>query len=324
MTATHVRARRIRSALAALALVAPLVAVAVSRWAWLPRLPETVPFHWDAAGRVDGRIAAAPLADVALAATGAMALAGAIVLFLPWIKAKDKRDASFWLGSIAGLAAVAWVIPASLARTHDEQLGGWILALMLAAFYGAVPHLLLPKEPEARPERIEPLALGPDESGAWSRTVTTVGLVALATALAALAVVVALVSFSAGDSAVGGVIGVAAMLLALVAVASFALVRVTVDWRGLRVVSLVTRIPLLRVPLERVEKAEAMELQASEWGGLGLRSRPGQRALILRSGSGMVVTAADGKQYAVSLDRPETPAALLAALAGAGDGAEAD
>jgi hypothetical protein len=317
---------RLRSALAALALVAPFVAVAVSRWAWISSLPERLPFHWDAAGRVDGTIAAAPVGDVALAVSGAMALAGVVVLCLPWIEPKGKRDTSLWLGSIAGIAAAAWLVPAALTlaagSASDAELGGWLLVLMLAVFYGAVPFWLLPKEPEARPEPVEPLALAPDESGAWSRTVTTSGLVVVVGVLAVLAVVVGAVTLSADGPVAASVVAVAGTLLTVVAVASFASVRMTVDWRGLRVVSRLTRIPLLRVPLERVERTEVLELRASDWGGFGLRSLPGRRALILRSGSGMVVTAVDGTQYAVSLDRPETPAGLLAALARA-DGASA-
>jgi hypothetical protein len=328
VTASAAPLSRTRAVLAALALVAPFVAVAVSRGAWLSSVPDRLPFHWDAAGRVDGTIATAPVADIALAATGAMALAGIVVLCLPWIKPKDKRDTSFWLGSIAGLAAAAWLVPAALTleagSASDAELGGWLLAFMLAVFYGAVPFWLLPKQAEARPEPVEPLALAPNESGAWSRTVTTTGLVAVTGALAVLAVSVGALSLTASDSVAVPMIGMLAMLFALGAVASFALVRVTVDWRGLRVVSLLTRVPLLRVPLERVEKTEVVELRASDWGGLGLRSRPGRRALILRSGSGMVVTAADGSQYAVSLDRPETPAGLLAALARAEGAREGD
>ena len=46
----------------------------------------------------------------------------------------------------------------------------------------------------------------------------------------------------------------------------------------------------------------------------GYRIMPGRSALILRKGPGLIVTTTNQKQFAISLDDPETPAALLATL----------
>ena len=104
------------------------------------------------------------------------------------------------------------------------------------------------------------------------------------------------------------------MAVAILFIASFIRLRVTADWRGLRVVSAVFRIPLKRIRLDAMDVIEAAELRPAEWGGWGYRIMPGRSALILRTGPGLIVTTTNQKQFAVSLDDPETPAALLATL----------
>lgn len=316
---TEVRGRRSRHVLAAIALAVPFVAIGVTTRAWAAVLPERVAFHWDASGRVDGTIDTAPLSLLALAVSAAALAAGLIALGWPRLSASARRTAAFWTGSVAGVAGAAWLVPAGLTlqagSAGDAELGGWILALMASALYGAVPFLLLPAPAAPRPEPVEPLELGEGESGAYSRTTTAPSLVAVALAIAGVAVIIALVTAISGEWSGGSTIGMAVMAFAVLAVASFAIVRVTVDWRGLRVVSLLARVPLLTVPLERVLHAEVTELRAAEWGGLGRRSKPGGTAVLLRSGIGMVVTAEGGHRFAVSLERPEVPAALLGALA---------
>lgn len=308
-----------RVALAALAMVLPLAAVAITRLLWTPRLPASVAFHWDAAGRVDGTVATTPLSVIALVGTGLGMLIGLLLLRLPRLSLKDKRDYLAWAGGLAGLSAAAWLVPAGVTAAAgsvaDAELGGWIIALMLSAFYGLVPRLLLPEgsAPSATPA--EPVALGATETGAWSRTVTVRALVALVIVLAGVEIAIFAPMLLSGQMSAGLVIGGVAALVAIVGVAAFAIVRVTVDWRGLRAVSLLTRVPLMHVPLDRIRKTEVTQLRAGDWGGAGLRMGPGRRALILRSGEGLVVTDADGDRFAVTLDRPQVPAGLLAALA---------
>ena len=52
-----------------------------------------------------------------------------------------------------------------------------------------------------------------------------------------------------------------------------------------------------------------------DWGGWGYRIMPDRSAVVLRSGPGLVVTSTSGKQFAITIDDPEEPAALLQALA---------
>jgi hypothetical protein len=81
-------------------------------------------------------------------------------------------------------------------------------------------------------------------------------------------------------------------------------------------VSLLLHIPLKRIPLDRIRRAEAAHLTPGEWGGWGYRIMPGRSALVLRSGPGLVVTSVDGTQFAISLADAESPARLLNTLRG--------
>lgn len=139
---------RLRTALTVVSLAAPLIAVVLTRLAWLPELPANVAFHWDAAGRPDGTVPAEALSTVAIVGSALGLLAGAAVLSLPRTTAKDKRDYLFWAGSLAGLPAGVWLVCAGLTHAAGAagraELGGWIAALALAAFYGVVPYLLAP------------------------------------------------------------------------------------------------------------------------------------------------------------------------------------
>ena len=108
--------------------------------------------------------------------------------------------------------------------------------------------------------------------------------------------------------------GIVVVAVAILVVASFVRLRVSADWRGLRVVSAVLRIPLKRIRLAAIDVVEAAELGPTEWGGWGYRIMPGRSALILRNGPGLIVTTTNAQQFAISLDDPETLAALLATL----------
>lgn len=109
---------------------------------------------------------------------------------------------------------------------------------------------------------------------------------------------------------------VAAVVVVFVPV-SLSRIRVTVDHWGLRVVPVLTGIPLRRIPLHDVARAEAVRaLQPLEWGGWGYRWRPGRRAVVLRGGPALGVTTTRGRRFAVTVPDADTGAALLRSLAG--------
>jgi hypothetical protein len=91
----------------------------------------------------------------------------------------------------------------------------------------------------------------------------------------------------------------------------FARLRISVDWRGLKIVTWILGIPLKTIRLTEIESVQTDALEPMQWGGWGYRFMPGRSAIILRTGPGVVVTLTSGKQFALSLNSPETPAALL-------------
>lgn len=313
---------RIRWVVAVVVLVLPAVAVLGSFFAWQDVLPDRVASHWSGTGPADDSLPTLGVFWVAFGVTGVAAIAAVVTTVLPQIPPRAKRAALFWIGVPAGLAVTIWLVPTWLTiqagTAQDAVLGAWIVVFLVCALYGAIPYAIAPRAPldvDERPTSVEPIELSSTEVGAWSRTITanifiwaSVVIVVLAGAI----FVPMFISGRAGSAAIGLVI----MAIALVLVAGFIRLRVSVDWRGLRVTSLVLGIPLKRIPLERIRAIEATDLRPGEWGGWGYRIMPGRSAIVLRSGPGLVVTTTADTQFAVSLADPETPAALLAALSG--------
>lgn len=307
-----------RRLLAALALVVPLLAVLGSWLLLRDRLPVQLPSHWPGLGKPDAVTPTAVLLTIALLASGLAAVAGIVIAAWPGMSAAPRRGAFFFVGLVAGMGAATWLVSAGLsvqARDPLEAvLGGWIVLLAASAGYGIVPYLIAPRPIPAGVDRGEPLHLEPSEAGAWSRTITgslfvwaTVGLIALGGVIYAAPII----EGRAGEQLFGIVVMAAAVLV----VASFIRLRVTADWRGLRIVSTVLHIPLKRIRLEQIAAVEAVDvLEPTEWGGWGYRVTPGRSALILKRGPGLVVTSTQAKQFAVTLPDPHTPAALLATL----------
>jgi hypothetical protein len=87
-----------------------------------------------------------------------------------------------------------------------------------------------------------------------------------------------------------------------------------VDRRGLRLTSAVAGVPLKRIPLTDIISAAAEQIDPADWGGWGYRVAPGRSALVLRAGPGLVLRLRDGRRFAITVDRPQNPATLVAAL----------
>ena len=309
---------RTRRALTAASLLVPLLTIAGSWLAWQGRLPATIATHWSGLGVAD---ASAPTSGVllfSLIGSSVALLAGLVLLAAPRLDSRTIRGAMFWLGMLSGIAVGVWLVPAWLTlragSAEDAVLGGWIIAVIACTLYGVVPYALMPRVPLAPNAPVTPLVLAETEVGAWSRTITAKVFVWATLILVVLAGAITLPLLTTGDLG-SGLFGPVVMLVVIILLAAFTRLRVTVDWRGLRVVSALLRIPLKRIRPEHVRAVEAAELRASEWGGWGYRFAPGRSAIILRSGPGLVVTTATGRQFAVTIADPEIPAALLQAIA---------
>jgi hypothetical protein len=307
-----------RSVLAGLAMAVPAIAIAITRLVWGDALPVDVASHWSGTGAPDDSQPAAGVFVVTLIIASVVAIAAIILLALPRPSMRTKRMIVLILGIAAGSAAAVWVIPTWLTlqagSVDGAVLGWWVVPLAACSLWGVIPAAILPARPllagaTARPA---PLHLGETEVGAWSRRVTALLFLWLTLALVAIGAVAYTPILLDGESGVA-TFGLSILALATLLCASFIRLRVSVDWRGLRVVSLFG-IPVKRIPLDQVDVVEATDIRPMDWGGWGYRIMPGRSAVVLRSGPGLVVTTTSGKQFAITIDDPEEPAALLQAL----------
>ena len=317
MSDKSVSAERARRVLAGASLCVPVLVVIISWWAWRDRLPAELASHWSGSGPADDAMAAGALLALNLAMTGVPAVAGVAISFWPGISARARRGAFFLLGVFGGMGAATWLLSAGLTiqvgDPYEVVLGPWFILSLVSAGYGLIPFSISPKPRLEATDVLKRFEFAPSEAGAWSQTITgtvfvwaTIGLTVLGSVIYGPAVVAGRIT--------DGLCGMITMAVAILLTASFIRLRVTADWRGLRVVSALFRIPLKRIRLDTIDVIEAAELRPAEWGGWGYRIMPGRSALILRKGPGLIVTTTNQKQFAISLDDPETPAALLATL----------
>lgn len=317
MSETSVRSEMVRKVLAGASLCVPVLVVIISWWVWRADLPTQLAAHWSGSGTADDAMAVGALLALNLGMTGVPAVAGVAISVWPGMSARTRRGAYFFLGVFGGMGAATWLLSAGLTMQvgdpYEVVLGPWVIVSFVAAGYGAIPFLIAPRPRLEATDVQRRIEFAPSAIGAWSQTITgnlflwvAIGLIILGSVIYGPAVV-------AGRAA-DQIVGIAVIAVAIVLVASFVRLRVTADWRGLRVVSAIFRIPLKRIRLEAIAVVEAAELRPAEWGGWGYRIMPGRSAVILRKGPGLIVTTKDEKQFAISLDDPETPAALLATL----------
>lgn len=317
MSDKSVRAEMVRMALAGASLCVPVLVVIISWWVWRDSLPAELASHWSGSGPADDAMAVGTLLALNLGMTGVPAVAGLAISFWPGISARTRRGAYFFLGVFGGMGAATWLLSAGLTMQvgdpYEVVLGAWVIVSFVAAGYGIIPFLISPK-PHLEAKDVERrFEFAPSTTGAWSQAITGKMFAWVAIGLIILGAVIYGPAIAAGQGS-DQIVGIAVMAVAIVLVASFVRLRVTADWRGLRVVSAIFRIPLKRIRLDAIEVVEAAELRPTEWGGWGYRIMPGRSAVILRKGPGLIVTTRNAKQFAISLDDPETPAALLATL----------
>ncbi|MGN6407849.1 MAG: DUF1648 domain-containing protein, partial [Curtobacterium sp.] len=108
----------------------------------------------------------------------------------------------------------------------------------------------------------------------------------------------------------------AVMLVAGLASLVLARVEVTVDRRGLRVTSTGTRIPIMRVPLERIDSCGWEQVSPGQWGGWGYRISGRGIAYVTRTGPGIVVRLRGGGARVVTVADAERGAAALEVMLG--------
>lgn len=301
--------------LAATALTwVPVAALAWSARVWSDRLPDPLPSHWSDLSTPDGFTSYAATWQVWLAVgvVGAgLGLAGAV---LSWAAPMYQRVTT-GLGAALGFGALGiWLATAHAAWDRADAHGsplGWGVALpivggVLAALVAL--GLVGPRPRTVHTLRTGPssrLALAPGERAVWAHRTFVVWPLAIGAVLAAVAVVLAITT----DALTAALLGAAAVLAAVLA-----WVQVTVDERGLRLGLGPWAWTVKKVPLAAIAGATAESVEALDWGGWGYRVMPDRSALVLRSGPAIVLDLADGRRFAVTVDDPQTPVALLQAL----------
>jgi len=309
----------LRKALAVISLWLPSAIVLLTWFAWRDRLPEELPTHWSGDGPADSSTAAGTFWIAVFTVTVLAAVVGSVVALARISGRWTRRAIAASLGATAAFAASMWIGSSAPALGVTDpltvHLGPWILLALFSPAYGLVQLGVLPpgEDPrvaDLRSERIAPREVGAGQTVAWSHNVTSKLFVTVTALMTALTMAI---GFTV-SRAVGGVtltVTLLVMILSTLLVAAFCGFRVTVDWRGLRVTSMLFGFPLKRIVPEQIARVDVAMIDPMQWGGWGYRVMPGSSAIVLRRGPGLVVTQTDSRQFAITLDLPEEPAAVL-------------
>lgn len=301
-----------RSIAVVLALVPPawLIVTALTVG---PKLGSRMASHWSGTGAPDGFADTWPTFWMFAAIVTGLT-AGAIALV---VAARTTPQARMWVGivvGLAGLTALAWTASAeatAAAATPEEAvLGARLLLLIPVVGLGALAFLFVPpaewqtdsdgdSDDDRRERPTPPLRSG--DRLVWSGTTGSAWFGAPAAALIA-----------------GGILCLVAAIAtpALIAAATFLLllgctllllasVRLVVDARGIRLVSTVFRIPLIRVKLDDIDAVSAEQISPLRWGGWGFRISTRGIAYVTRKSEGIVITRRRGADVAITIGDAE-------------------
>ncbi|MFJ4297899.1 DUF1648 domain-containing protein [Curtobacterium sp. NPDC089689] len=300
-----------------LAVVAPnvvaLVALTVTGALLAPRLPARIATHFGADGRADGFGSPWPFFWISLAVCLASAVAGVAVLRL-----RDRSTAALLMlvASLMGpIFAAAWTSTAVIALVGSDRFAWWwtlvFVAIGAAAAAISVPPLWRGRA-AAPTQNVDALDVTPETRVAWRSHVGSPWFVVLGLAFIALGV--ALAAWTAARSSGSAVVTGLVLLVAGFAVLVLARVEVTVDRRGLRVTSSGTRLPIMRVPLDRIDSCGWEQVSPGQWGGWGYRISGRGIAYVTQSGPGIVVRLRGGGARVVTVPDAQRGAAALGTL----------
>jgi hypothetical protein len=284
------------------------------------RLPDPIAIHWSFSGVADGSSPRALFWLLSLA-VWIVTAATAIALGRSAKRRAQRGVAAAVLGFTALLFAglTASTIAANLdqADWYRAVLPIWHVPAMLAASaLGGLAGFLLgnrgPDEPGAQDETAGELTLPPGRRAVWvssarSTVMLTVGCLALL-----VSVIIGAVAL--GDPEPLALLGALPALLVALVVLVFSSARVHVDDYGVRTALGPLRRPVRRIRLERISGARVATYRPMEVGGWGYRVLPGSTAIMLRGGECLVLSLTSGRDFVISVDRPERGAELVNAL----------
>jgi hypothetical protein len=288
------------------ALLATLVAVPAAMW---PRLPGRIADHWSLADAANG---SAPRL-VPFLVTGALALIGAAMLWGGVANRSQAKTRLITAGLFVITLATAISIRVTVANAgvsdwRQASIGaagvfglvGPPVALTAAASYLLRWHggLGAIDDGSARPS----LGLRATERAVWTGRARARWPALTGTVLLAVAAILGLAAqwrLTVGLFAIG------------VVVFGFTSVRVTVAARGVTVAYGPFGLRLTRIPLRRIERAEAVNRMAFSFGYRGSLAVFGSAAVAVRRGPALSLTLRDHKAFIVTVDDAATGAALL-------------
>lgn len=310
--------RVVRVVVAFLLAGSPLAGIVLAGLMLKPRLGPEMASHWSgAAVRPDGFSSTNEMFWTFAAITVALSAVGLVGV----VAVARDQGSRVWPAVatlMAGFIACAWIAAAwATADSPDLQhaaLGARLTIMLIPVAAAACIYLLLPPTPVVEADEAEALTL-PAASGdrlAWSGT-TGSPVLAIAVSVTAL-LFAAMVVIALVGREPAALIGAGIMLLATLAALLLEPVRLTVDQRGIRLTSVLLRIPLIRVRLNDIAEAVAATIEPARWGGWGYRISGAGIAYVARKGPGIVIQRRNGTAVAITIDRPEDPAAVANTL----------
>jgi uncharacterized protein DUF1648 len=283
------------------------------------RLPDPIATHWGFTGEPDGSSARTP-AWLVVVVAWALAWAG-----LVWRSRRPGPRSGIRMpelvvalavgGFVAGMSVVTVALNLDATSWRDAgSLPIWgVLAVLAAAFAicGAGAALESGRPAPARPDRrVGPpptIGLAPGQRAVWlGRASSRLLIVVTLPAAAGLAAAALLVGPPEGWILLFGaaVVGVAAALTATI--------DVTVAPTGVRVGFGPLGLPRKVIPLERIERADAIDVDPLAWGGWGYRvPRPGTSAVVVRRGPGVLLELTGNRRFVVTVDGAPEAAGLI-------------
>lgn len=280
------------------------------------RLPDPIATHFSGAGVPDGStsLAVFPL----VVAPGWLLLAViAVIAGTVGRRRAHRAGAAAMLGAVAAFFAgiTASTLWANLDHTawQDARMPVWHVLLVLvvaaaAAFAGRLIGNRGPDEPGTEPDEAGDAAvldLEPGRRAVWISSVSSRVLVVVGAA----GVLVGVGTFVL----TGWQVALPALLVGIV-VSALSTVRIRVDEQGVRAAFGPQRYPVRRIRLEQISSARVVRHRALEVGGWGYRVLPATTAIMLRGGECLVLRLNSGRDFVISVDKPDRGADLVNAL----------
>ncbi|MEV4730777.1 DUF1648 domain-containing protein [Saccharopolyspora sp. NPDC049426] len=291
-----------------IALVVPMILLG-------ERLPDPIATHFSGAGVPDGSTSLAMFPLVVL--PGWLLLAVFAV-----IAGTVGRRRAHRAGSAAMLGAVAVFFAGITASTlctnldhtawQDARLPVWhvlpvLAGAALAGFAGWLIGNRGPDEPAAESEAddVAGLDLEPGRRAVWVSSVSSRVLVIVGAAGVLVGVGTLVLT--------GWQVALPALLVGIV-VSALSTARIRVDEQGVRAAFGPQRFPVRRIRLEQISGARVARHRALEVGGWGYRVLPATTAIMLRGGECLVLRLNSGRDFVISVDKPDRGADLVNAL----------